>query len=42
MVRQLEEAFLFRDSFWKELLERSCDDEKLPLRTTEAEILLGG
>jgi hypothetical protein len=43
MVRQLEEAFLFRDSFLKEILERRCDDEKLLLVATEAEIvLLGG
>jgi hypothetical protein len=41
MVRQLEKAFLFRDAFLKDLLERTCDDENLRLEATEAEILLG-
>jgi hypothetical protein len=42
MLRLLEETFLFGDSFPEELLERSCDDEKLLLVATEAEILLLG
>ena len=42
MVRQLEKAFLFRDAFLKDLLERNCDNEKLGLVVTEAEILLLG
>jgi hypothetical protein len=43
MVRQPEKGFLFRGAFLKDLLERTCDDEKLRLVATEAEIfLLGG
>jgi hypothetical protein len=42
MARQLETACLFRDAFLKDILERTCDEEKLRLVTTEAEILLGG
>ena len=42
MVRQLEKAFLFRDAFLKDLLKRTCDEEKLRLLATEAEILLLG
>jgi hypothetical protein len=41
MVRQLEQAFLFRDAFLKDLLERTCDEKNLLLKATEAEILLG-
>lgn len=42
MLRLLEETFLFGDLFPEELLERSCDYEKLLLVATEAEILLLG